>query len=193
MEKISSEERYFLLRKVLLSKITVILRLHRIVTHPIMKNTFLLGLLFLSTVTFAQRNNFKNITEKDGKIGIGTKTPDQLLTVKGSIHTQEVVVDLEGAVAPDYVFESYFEGVSALKPTYEVPTLESIAAFIKANYHLPGVPSAAQMKEEGVSLKQLNLVLLEKIEELTLYTLAQQKELNTLKEKVETLEKTKEE
>ncbi|GHC61406.1 tail fiber protein [Ulvibacter litoralis] len=158
-----------------------------------MKNILLIALLLLSTISFAQRNKFKNLTEKDGKIGIGTETPDQLLTVKGTIHTQEVVVDLEGAVAPDYVFESYFEGVSTLKPTYEVPTLESIAAFIEANYHLPGVPSAEKMKEEGVALKEMNLLLLEKVEELTLYTLAQQKELNTLKEKVAALEKTMEE
>lgn len=185
--------RFFFLRKVLLSKITVILKLDILVTQHSMKNILLLGLLLLSTVTFAQRNKFKNMTEKNGMIGIGTTTPDQLLTVKGSIHAQEVVVDLEGAVAPDYVFESYFEGVSVLQPRYRVPTLESVAAFIKANYHLPGVPSAAQMKEEGVALKELNLVLLEKIEELTLYTLAQQKELNTLKEKVAALEKTKEE
>lgn len=158
-----------------------------------MKNRFLLIFLFLSTITFAQRNTFKNMTEKDGKIGIGTEVPDQLLTVKGTIHTQEVVVDLEGAVAPDYVFESYFEGASAAKPTYSVPTLESVATFIEENHHLPGVPSAEQMNEEGVSLKQLNLLLLEKVEELTLYTLAQQKELNTLKEKVAALEKTTEE
>ena len=49
----------------------------------------------------AQRNRLKNIYSENGKIGIGTNTPDELLTVKGKIHTQEVMVDLNGAIAPD--------------------------------------------------------------------------------------------
>jgi hypothetical protein len=120
------------------------------------------------------------MTEKNGKIGIGTTTPDELLTVKGKIHTQEVIVDLNGAVAPDFVFESYFEGTSELKRDYTLPSLNDVAAFIKANHHLPGVPSASQIESEGLSLKKMNLLLLQKIEELTLYTLEQQKEIESL-------------
>lgn len=140
-------------------------------------------LLFCFSAT-AQRNPFKNLSEKDGKIGIGTTNPDELLTVKGKIHTQEVLVDLDGAVAPDYVFENYFNGISEMMPEYSLITLEELEAFLKENNHLPNVPSAETMQKEGISLKKMNLLLLQKIEELTLYTLQQQKEIDALKEKI---------
>jgi hypothetical protein len=145
-----------------------------------MKNlvAFILIILFFSSC--GAQSKFRVMTEKNGKIGIGTTTPDELLTVKGKIHTQEVIVDLNGAVAPDFVFESYFEGTSELKRDYTLPSLNDVAAFIKANHHLPGVPSASQIESEGLSLKKMNLLLLQKIEELTLYTLEQQKEIESL-------------
>ena len=52
------------------------------------------------------------------------------------------------------------------------------------HHHLPGVPSAEVMEREGMSLKEMNLLLLQKLEELTLYTLEQQKEIDALKEKL---------
>jgi hypothetical protein len=124
------------------------------------------------------------MSEKNGNIGIGTRTPDALLTVKGLIHAQEVLLDLEGAVAPDYVFEAYFDGTSSTKPEYKLPSLEQLGAFVEENHHLPGVPSAAEIEKEGISLKSMNLLLLQKIEELTLYTLEQQKEIDALKEAI---------
>ncbi|MDC8000159.1 tail fiber protein [Aequorivita todarodis] len=140
-------------------------------------------LLFCFSAT-AQRNPFKNLSEKDGKIGIGTTNPDELLTVKGKIHTQEVLVDMDGAVAPDYVFETYYNGFSEMMPNYSLISLEELEAFLKENNHLPNVPSAETMRTEGISLKEMNLILLQKIEELTLYTLQQQKEIDALKEKI---------
>ncbi|MGB0949831.1 MAG: hypothetical protein ACPGU0_06970, partial [Marinirhabdus sp.] len=71
------------------------------------------------------------ITQYNGKVGIGTKTPDKLLTVKGTIHTREVLVDLKGAVAPDYVFQHYFLGESKLKPNYTLMSLPALGAFIE--------------------------------------------------------------
>ncbi len=148
-------------------------------------NRFLIfAILLFSISVSAQRNPFKNLAEKDGKIGIGTNAPDELLTVKGTIHSQEVKVDLDGAVAPDYVFEKYFNGFSEALPEYKLISLEELEVFLKKNHHLPQVPSAAQMEEDGISLKEMNLLLLQKIEELTLYTLQQQKEIDALKEKV---------
>jgi hypothetical protein len=130
-----------------------------------MKNALLLILILLTATSYSQRSNYKNLFEQNGKIGIGTNKPDALLTVKGIIHTQEVLVDLKGAVAPDYVFE----------------------LFIKENHHLPGVPSAETLEKEGLSLKEMNLILLEKIEELTLHVLEQKKEIEVLKEKYASL------
>ncbi|MEX0996462.1 MAG: hypothetical protein WDZ45_05410 [Flavobacteriaceae bacterium] len=156
-----------------------------------MKNSILIIFVFCSIVFGYSQNSttFKNITEaENGFIGINTKTPDSMLTVKGSIHTQEVVVDLEGAVAPDYVFEKYFTGHSKLKPEYQFLSLPEIEQFIIKYHHLPEVPSAKEIDENGLSLKEMNLLLLEKIEELTLHTIAQQKQLDALSKKIETLE-----
>ncbi|HLV92503.1 MAG TPA: hypothetical protein VKX34_05215 [Aequorivita sp.] len=148
-------------------------------------NKVIFALAFLCSLSItAQRNPFKNLTETNGKIGIGTNAPDELLTVKGVIHTQEVKVDLNGAVAPDYVFEKYFTGSSRLMPEYRLTSLDELEVFLKKHNHLPKVPSAAQMEDEGISLKEMNLLLLEKIEELTLYTIQQQKEIDALKEKI---------
>ncbi len=110
------------------------------------------------------------LTLTDGeKVGIGTRNPDQKLTVKGNIHSEEIIVDLN-VPGPDYVFEA----------EYELASLAEIEAFIKANKHLPEVPSAAQMEEEGIVLGQMNMLLLKKIEELTLYTIEQQKLIEEL-------------
>tara|TARA_R100001480_G_scaffold153154_1_gene155930 strand:- start:209 stop:673 length:465 start_codon:yes stop_codon:yes gene_type:complete len=153
-----------------------------------MKNILLIALLSTSFVLTAQRNPFQNLSERNGKIGIGTDKPDELLTVKGKIHTQEVLVDLKGAVAPDFVFEAYFKGISALNPDYKMPTLAEVAKFLEENHHLPSIPSAATLKEEGLALKEMNLLLLQKIEELTLYTIEQQKQIDALKEVVSKLQ-----
>lgn len=149
---------------------------------------FLFGFIIFG---YSQENKpYSNITQaKNGFIGINTTTPDSMLTVKGSIHTQEVVVDLEGAVAPDYVFEKYFDGKSTLKPEYEFLSLSEIEDFIKKYHHLPKVPSASEIDEQGLSLKTMNLLLLEKIEELTLHAIAQQKLIDALTERLEKLER----
>ncbi|MEM9328592.1 MAG: hypothetical protein AAGA85_23195 [Bacteroidota bacterium] len=106
----------------------------------------------------------------DGKIGIGTSAPSELLTVDGSIASEEVKVhDVIGA---DFVFAD----------DYELRSLEETEAFIQQNKHLPEIASAAEMAEEGVKLKEFNMQLLQKIEELTLYVIEQQKEIDELKD-----------
>ena len=106
-----------------------------------------------------------------GNVGIGTENPDSKLTVKGNIHTNEVKVDLLGAVAPDYVFYK----------DYNLKTLEDVEGYINTNGHLPNIPSAKDIEKNGLYLKEMNLKLLEKIEELTLYTIQQEKEIQSLK------------
>ncbi|MGS2765230.1 hypothetical protein [Sinomicrobium sp. M5D2P9] len=96
-----------------------------------------------------------------GKVAIGTDMPDAELTVNGKIHTKEVKVDLDGFAAPDYVFDD----------NYDLRSLDDVEKYIKENRHLPGIPSAVEMEEEGVNLKGMNMKLLEKVEELTLYVL----------------------
>lgn len=153
-----------------------------------MKNILLIVIAIVSTNCAAQQNPFRMLTEKNGKIGINTNTPDEMLTVKGKIHTQEVIVDLQGAVAPDYVFELYADGFSKLKPAYTLMSIPTLEAFVKEHKHLPNVPSATELEKEGMSLKAMNLLLLEKVEELTLYTIQQQKQIDLLQEKVNAIE-----
>ncbi len=107
----------------------------------------------------------------DGNVGIGTTDPKGYkLAVKGKIITEEVVVKLSGSW-PDYVFQ----------PTYQLMGIHEVGNFIEAHGHLPEVPNAQQVAEEGISIGEMNAVLLRKIEELTLYTLQQQKEIDALK------------
>ena len=105
-----------------------------------------------------------------GNVGIGTATPDAKLAVNGDIHTREVKVDLDGAVAPDYVF----------RENYDLRPLEEVQHYIQQHGHLPNIPSAKEMEENGLLLKEMNLKLLEKIEELTLYILQQEERIKAL-------------
>ena len=107
-----------------------------------------------------------------GNVGIGTNSPDAKLAVKGQIHTQEVKVDLQGSVAPDYVFEK----------EYDLVELEEVEKYINENKHLPNIPSAKEIGEEGLELGKMEMKLLEKIEELTLYMIDFKKEMDKMKQ-----------
>ncbi|AXT59060.1 hypothetical protein D1816_01400 [Aquimarina sp. AD10] len=103
---------------------------------------------------------------QNGNVGIGTSKPDSKLTVKGKIHAEEVKIDLS-VPAPDYVF----------KKDYDLLTIAQVQQHIKEKGHLPNIPSAKVLETEGVDLGLMNMKLLEKIEELTLYTIDQEKRL----------------
>lgn len=111
-----------------------------------------------------------NINYTAGNVGIGTTTPDEALTVDGKIHTREVRVDILAPFVPDYVFYD----------DYKLKSLEEVQNYIDQNGHLPNIPSAQEMEKEGMNLKEMNLKLLEKIEELTLYILQQEKRIQQL-------------
>ena len=82
---------------------------------------------------------------------------------------------------PDYVFEEYFLGSSELNENYNFETLDKIEAFVKQNYHLPGIKSAKEVKAEGIwNLTESNIQNLEKIEELFLHTIEQEHKIKKL-------------
>jgi hypothetical protein len=110
----------------------------------------------------------------DQNIGLGTSTPTERLHVNGNILAS-------GTITPDYVFEKYFKGYSELNPEYTMYDLKEIEAFIKAHYHLPGVPSARDVAHGGgVLVNRATETNLEKIEELFLHTIRQEKQLRDL-------------
>lgn len=115
----------------------------------------------------------------DGNIGIGTSTPQGKLAVNGTIYTKKVTVTATGW--PDYVFAD----------GYKLPSLAEVEAFIKKNKHLPEVPSAKTIESNGLDLGDNQAVLLKKIEELTLYAIEQQKQIEEMKKEIENMKKKK--
>lgn len=109
------------------------------------------------------------IVTKTGNVGIGTETPDTKLAVNGIIHSKEVVVDLIGW--PDYVFEE----------DYQLMPLVDLEKSIVENKHLPNIPSAKEVEQNGLELGEMNKKLMQKVEELTLYIIELNKEVQKLK------------
>jgi hypothetical protein len=114
----------------------------------------------------------------DGNVGIGTvNVPANCkLGVKGSVYAWEYVCTLTGW--PDYVFDK----------KYELLPLNELEKYITKEKHLPSIPSATEVDKDGVKLGEMNALLLQKIEELTLYMIELNKANQALQQKVETLE-----
>lgn len=144
--------------------------------QPIVSHSGYFGINYYTT-----GNERMRITE-GGNVGIGSLNPDQKLTVKGYIHAEGVIVNL--TVPADYVFEKYYTGVSTLKSDYVMPTLAEVEKYTKENNHLPNVPSAQEIKDKGLELGEMSNILLQKIEELTLYVIEQNKKIEVLEGKV---------
>lgn len=103
------------------------------------------------------------------RIGSGTGLISKTLEVNGTIRSKEVIVEL--ANWSDFVFDN----------NYNLMSLKETERFIKQYGHLPNVPSAAEVEKEGIELGEMNAILLQKIEELTLYVIELQKQIDELK------------
>ena len=134
----------------------------------------------------ANNFNISNISVTNSnvsnKLKVGAMQPtgsntDYKLSVDGKAVFKEAVVTLDNWA--DFVFEN----------NYKLRKLEEVEAFIKENHHLPDVPSEKEVKENGVSLGEMDAILLQKIEELTLYMIELKKENEALKKEVQKIKK----
>ena len=117
------------------------------------------------------------VLQSGGNVGIRTSTPSNKLEVNGTIRSTEVKV--EASPWPDYVFEE----------DYDSRSLEETEAYIKANKHLPEIPSAEEIETNGLALGEMNALLLKKIEELTLYQIEMMKIIKKQHKEIEKLQK----
>ncbi|HEA20694.1 hypothetical protein LCGC14_0822730 [marine sediment metagenome] len=109
------------------------------------------------------------------------------LNVAGNVEAGTVSV-AGTQVHPDFVFQKYYLGTSNLKEDYNFQSLSEIESFVKKHHHLPGIKSAADVNKEGSwNLGESNLQNLEKIEELYLHTIEQEKKINQLQSEKESL------
>ncbi len=116
-----------------------------------------------------------------GNIGIGTAYPTEKLSVKGKIRAQEIIVDNTGWA--DHVFE---EG-------YKLASLSEVEQHIASKRRLPGIPSVADVDQHGISVGEMQAKLLEKVEELTLHQINQEKKLAAQSKLIDTLLKANQE
>ena len=112
----------------------------------------------------------------DNGVSAIMKLEGTLLTLDGKIRTEEVKVEVINA--PDYVFE----------PDYDLSTLQEIKEYIAINKHLPEIPTAREMENNGIYIGDMNMRLLKKIEELTLHQIELLERLEKAESKIRKLE-----
>jgi len=124
------------------------------------------------------QNGSADLAYFSGKVGIKTPDPGNYdLAVKGKIRTQEVKV--ETANWPDFVFAE----------DYKPKSLNEIEKFIKLNKHLPDIAPAKEIERNGFEIGEMNKMLLQKIEELTLHLIEKDKEIKSIKNDYQELRK----
>ena len=109
-------------------------------------------------------------TNGNVRIGAGTATPTKALEVNGTMRSKEVVVEIDNW--SDFVFDN----------NYNLMSLSDTEKYINANGHLPEVPTAKEVEADGVQLGEMNAILLQKIEELTLHVIELEKQIKELTE-----------
>lgn len=146
-------------------------------TTRISANALVDGSLGVGTTTPAHKLHLVGDGYVNGRVAIGPTdhfASGYALSVNGKVITDEVRVMLEPAW-PDYVFDE----------NYPLPDLKEWERFIRTNKHLPGIPSASEVRENGIELGENQRLLLEKIEQLTLLLIAQQKQIDSLKKELQ--------
>ena len=119
--------------------------------------------------------NSSEFSITDGRVGIGiiNTYTNYKLAVNGKAICEEMKIKLQNNW-PDYVFND----------NYQLRTLSEVDQFIQTNKHLPDMPSALEVQENGINVGEMNARLVKKVEELTLYLISLQKEIEQLKAKI---------
>jgi len=94
-------------------------------------------------------------------------------SVNGTMGAKDVYFEVDETLCPDYVFE----------PEHRLIPLSDMEWYINKNKHLPDIPNANEVKENGIDVAKMNKLLLQKVEELTLYIIKQQEQIDQLKNK----------
>lgn len=123
-----------------------------------------------------QENTTNIFVTANGNMGIGKKNPKDKLEVNGQIHAKSVKVDLKEWA--DYVF----------KDGYDLIRLREIENYINTYGHLPEIPSTTEVQNNGIDLGQMNVLLLKKIEELTLYLIEKEHQVQGLQHQLDALQ-----
>lgn len=119
------------------------------------------------------------LNARGGSVAIGTTdAAGHKLAVAGSIIAESVYCKLQSNW-PDFVFTE----------NYDLKTLDEVEDFIKENKHLPGIPAAGEVEENGIDLGDMNALLLQKIEELTLYIIEQNKQIANMQTQINSIQK----
>jgi hypothetical protein len=132
---------------------------------------------------FRQGANERMILTNVGNLGIGTTSPSEKLHVSGNVFVTGFV-NADGGLrvktswaleVPDYVFD---------QTKYKLMSLPEVERFVRREHHLPEIPSADEIKKDGIDVAQMNMLLLKKVEELTLHVIEQDKRIRELAAKV---------
>ena len=132
---------------------------------------------------FRQGANERMVLTNAGNLGIGTTSPSEKLHVLGNVFVTGFV-NADGGLrvktswaleVPDYVFD---------ETKYKPMSLPEVERFVRTERHLPEIPSAAEIKKDGIDVAQMNMLLLKKVEELTLHMIEQDKRIKELSAKI---------
>lgn len=145
--------------------------------HGLMLEDGKIGSYVGQCLRFSTNNTERMTIEYNGNVGIGTTAPKYKLDVNGTLRANEILVNIGNGA--DFVFED----------DYQLRPLQEVSKFIQENGHLPEIQSAADMQENGVSVTDLQIQLLQKIEELTLYLIQQEQTIQQLQDEVKELRK----
>ncbi|MFA8299330.1 MAG: hypothetical protein ACEPOV_04150 [Hyphomicrobiales bacterium] len=137
------------------------------------KTVLVFGETEVKSMNFGESSVFTS----DDKLGLGTLAPEKPIHVvgnakiRGNVVAERILLDISSF--PDYVFESGYK----LKP------LNEVSDFINKNGHLPGLPKAEEVVQTGIDVAQMNILLMEKVEELTLHAIEHEKKIGCIKDK----------